>query len=727
MTTIKTSYRTCNLCEAMCGLEIKHQDKKIISIKGDAKDPFSQGHICPKAVALQDLYEDPDRLLSPMERTENGWREISWKLALDKTANAITAIRKKHGNNALGIYLGNPNVHNLGGSLNIKHLLGAFRTHNRFSATSVDQLPHHIVAHHLFGHQLRIPVPDINRCDYMLIIGANPVASNGSIMTVANVRQKIKDIKNRDGKVVVVDPRRSETAELASEHHFIKPGSDVLMLLAMLNEVFTREPKSNNHAYELLDKGDVALIQNAIQKYDAIFAERFTGISQATIKQMVTDLMDTPRAVIYGRMGVSVQEFGLLSQYLIMVLNIVTGHLDTEGGLMFPKAAADLIANTGPGYFAKRKSRVRNLPDFNGEFPAAAMADEITTQGEGQIKAMLTVAGNPVLSTPNGGQLDNALSSLEFMVSIDYYLNETTRHANIILPPVSPIERDHYDLSFHGLAVHNTANFSPALFKKPKGQKHDWQIYLELVKRVKKGAPLADKLMRFITQLIGPNFMLNALLKSGPYNNLNLKTLKANPHGVDLGPLESGLPGVLNKKSEKINLNPSFYLNDLLRMDRVFESQPAMQSQEALLIGRRHVRSNNSWMHNSQRLVKGKSRCTLMIHPEHAQALNIKEGQMVDVSSRVNKVSIEAQITDEVMNGVVSIPHGFGHARKGIKLKVAQQNAGVSVNDLTDDLFLDELSGNAAVNGVIVSLVPQEAPSQNTEKHANVQADSTAV
>jgi len=717
VTKIKTSYRTCNLCEAMCGLEIKHQDKKIIIIKGDEKDPFSQGHICPKAIALQDLYEDPDRLLSPMERKEDGWHEISWKSALDKTAKAISSIRKKHGNNALGIYLGNPNVHNLGGSLNIKHLLGALKTHNRFSATSVDQLPHHIVAHHLFGHQLRIPVPDINRCDYMLIIGANPVASNGSIMTVANVRQKIKDIKKREGKVVVVDPRRSETAELASEHHFIKPGSDILMLLAMLNEVFTRQPQSNNHAYGLLDKGDIALIQNAIQKYDAAYAENITGISQATIKQMVTDLMETPRAVIYGRMGVSVQEFGLLSQYLIMVLNILTGHLDTEGGLMFPKAAADIISKTGPGYFAKRKSRVRKLPDFNGEFPAATMADEITTKGEGQIKAMLTVAGNPVLSTPNGGQLDSALSSLEFMVSIDYYLNETTRHANIILPPVSPIERDHYDLSFHGLAVHNTANFSPALFKKPKGQKHDWQIYLELVKRVKKSAPIADKLMRYVTKLIGPNFMLDALLKSGPYENLSLKTLKANPHGVDLGPLESALPGVLNNKDSKINLNPSFYLNDLVRMDRVFESQADMQPQQALLIGRRHVRSNNSWMHNSQRLVKGKSRCTLLIHPEHAQALSIKSGQMVEVSSRVNKVQIEAQLSDEVMNGVVSIPHGFGHNRKGIKLKIAQQNAGVSVNDLTDDLFLDELSGNAAVNGVIVSLVPQADSGTDSKAH----------
>lgn len=708
MTKIKTSYRTCNLCEAMCGLEIKHQGQSILSIKGDKQDTFSAGHICPKAVALQDLYEDPDRLRQPMERTESGWKAISWKQALDKTAQAISRIQGQSGKNALGVYLGNPNVHNLGGTLNIKHLLGALKTRNRFSATSVDQLPHHIVAHHLFGHQLRIPVPDINRCDYMLVIGANPVASNGSIMSVANAKQKIKDITKRKGKVVVVDPRRSETAELATEHHFIKPGTDVLMLLAMLNEIFHQEPKPNM-AYGLIDRGDIALIQSAVEAYDCEFAERHTGIKADAIKSMVNHLMNTPRAVVYGRMGVSVQEFGLLSQYLIMLINILTGHLDTEGGLMFPKPAADIISKSGPGYVAKRFSRVRNLPDFNGEFPAATLAEEILEPGDGQIKAMLTVAGNPVLSTPNGKQLDKAFESLDFMVCIDYYLNETTRHANIILPPVSPLERDHYDLSFNGLAVHNTANFSKALFKKPKGEKHDWQIYLQLAKRLNKKAPLADKILRKVTHWMGPNFLLNALLKSGPYQ-LSIKKLLKNPHGLDLGPLSPQLPGALKHKDKKIHLHPEFYLNDLHRLNAVFpradQSNQSTSNQDALLIGRRDVRTNNSWMHNSERLVKGKERCTLLMHPKQADALDIEDGQLIEVSSRVSALQVPVQISDEIMEGVVSIPHGWGHNRKGMGLSTAEKHPGVSVNDLTDHQLLDELSGNAAVNGVPVQLKP---------------------
>ena len=693
-------FRTCTLCEAMCGVEIKHDGEKVLSIKGDKNDPFSQGYICPKATALQDLYEDPDRLRGPVERTADGWKSISWIEALDKVAAGIQSVQQKYGQNAFGVYLGNPNVHNMGGMLTIKQLLTSLKTRSRFSATSIDQLPHHIVSMHLFGHMLRIPVPDVNRTQYMLIIGGNPLASNGSIMTAPNMRQKLKDIKARDGKVVVIDPRRTETADIASEHHFIRPATDVLLLLAMLNEIYAQ-------GYAKVDSR-VADLAPEIDRLES-FAEGFTpesvaditGITATEIKRIVKDFCEAESSVCYGRMGISVQEFGLLSQYLSMVINIVTGRLDEVGGLMFPNPAVDVVNSSGPGYLGKRHSRVSNLPDFNGEYPVVAMADEMLVEGEGQLKGFMSVAGNPVLSTPNGEKLDEALSGLEFMVSLDYFVTETSRHANIILPPVSPLERDHYDITFNGFAVHNVAKYSPALFSKTDNEKHDWEIYLELADRLDKDAPEAMQKERAATKAFGPKFLLEQGLKYGSYKDVTLDALIDNPHGIDLGPLHRMLPEAIKHADKQINLNVDFYQADLARVKEMMQQY---DNQEILLIGRRHVRSNNSWLHNSYRLVKGKSRCTLMLHPETAEQHGIVDGQDVKVTSRVGSVIIAAEVTDELMPGVVSIPHGFGHGRKGVKQKIAQEHAGVSVNDLTDDTLIDQLSGNAAVNGVPVQL-----------------------
>jgi anaerobic selenocysteine-containing dehydrogenase len=704
MAESQTHFRTCTLCEAMCGIEVKHDGEKVLSIKGDKNDPFSQGYICPKATALQDLHEDPDRLRQPIERTADGWKEISWPEALDKVAAGIQTIQKQYGKNALGIYLGNPNVHNMGSMLTIKHLLTSLKTRSRFSATSIDQLPHHIVCMHLFGHMLRIPVPDVNRTQHMLIIGGNPLASNGSIMSAPNMRQKLKDIKARAGKVVVIDPRRTETADIASEHHFIRPATDVLLLLAMLNEIYlqgfaSKERVKNNKPVGLAPEID--RIASFAKDYSAESVATITGISAIEIKRLVKEFCEAESAVCYGRMGVSVQEFGLLSQYLIMVINIITGRLDEIGGLMFPNPAVDIVNNSGPGYLGKRHSRVSKLPDFNGDYPVVAMADEMLVEGKGQLKGFINVAGNPVLSTPNGEKLDKALSQLDFMVSLDYFVTETSRHANIILPSVSPLERDHYDVTFNGFAVHNIAKYSPALFSKKSNEKHDWEINLELAKRLDKKAPLATKVERWLTKTFGPKFLLDQGLKRGPYEGMNLKKLHKKPHGIDLGPLQSMLPQALKHKDKQIHLNVDFYQADL---DRVKTMMQQYDECQILLIGRRHVRSNNSWLHNSHRLVKGKSRCTLMLHPETAKQQGIEDGQRVKVTSRVGSITIEAEVTDELMPGVVSIPHGWGHGRKGVKQKIAQAHAGVSVNDITDDTLIDQLSGNAAVNGVPVQL-----------------------
>lgn len=704
MANEQTHFGTCTLCEAMCGIEVKHDGDKVISIRGDKHDPFSKGYICPKATALQDLYEDPDRLRQPIEKTANGWKEISWPDALDKVASGIHKLQQQYGTNTLGIYLGNPNVHNMGSMLTIKHLLTSLKSRSRFSATSIDQLPHHIVCMHLFGHMLRIPVPDVNRTQHMIIIGGNPLASNGSIMTAANMRQKLKDIKSRDGKVVVIDPRRTETAEIASEHHFIRPATDVLLLLAMLNEVYQQGYVNNAR----LQSNKAATLAPEINRI-VTFAEDFsaesvagiTGITASEIKRLVKEFCQAESSVLYGRMGVSVQEFGLLSQYLIMIINMVTGRLDEIGGLMFPNPALDVVANTGPGYLAKRFSRVKKLPDFNGDYPVATMADEMLVAGDGQLKGFISVAGNPVLSTPNGKKLDTALSQLEFMVSIDYFVTETSRHANIILPPVSPLEREHYDVTFNGFAVHNVAKYSPALFTKKSNEKHDWQIYLALAKRLDKHASLSTKIERWLIKRFGPKFLLGQGLKRGPYKSISVKKLKKNPHGMDLGPLQYMLPQALNHKDQHIHLHVDFYQADVKRVKSMMDDYDNTQ---ILLIGRRHIRSNNSWLHNSHRLVKGRSRCTLMIHPETAKLHNIFNGHDVKVSSSIGYIVIKAEVSDELMPGVVSIPHGWGHGRKGVKQRIAQQHSGVSVNDLTDDSLIDSLSGNAAVNGVPVTL-----------------------
>ena len=714
-TDAQTHFRTCNLCEAMCGIVIKHDGKKVLSIKGDKDDPFSKGYICPKATALQDLHEDSDRLRHPVERTANGWKEISWADALDKVAAGIQSVQKKYGQNAFGIYLGNPNVHNLGGMLTIKHLLTSIKTRSRFSATSIDQLPHHIVSMHLFGHMLRIPVPDVNRTQYMLIIGGNPLASNGSIMTAPNMRQKLKDIQARDGKVVVIDPRRTETADIASEHHFIRPATDVLLLLAMLNEIYLqgyadKARTKNNKALALAP--EIERIADFAKDYSAESVADITGIAASEIKRLVKEFCEAESSVCYGRMGVSVQEFGLLSQYLIMLINIVTGRLDEVGGLMFPNPAVDVVNNSGPGYLGKRHSRVSNLPDFNGDYPVVAMADEMLVEGAGQLKGFMTVAGNPVLSTPNGEKLDEAFSNLDFVVAIDYFVTETSRHAHIILPPVSPLERDHYDITFNNFAVHNVAKYSKALFAKKKSAKHDWQIYLELAKRLDKKAPLATKIERRLVRTLGPKFMLDQGLRRGPYAGMTLNKLKKNPHGIDLGPLKKMLPHALKHKDKQIRLNVDFYQADLERVQAMMQDY---DSKQILLIGRRHVRSNNSWLHNSYRLVKGKPRCTLMLHPETAKEYGIEDGQNVKVTSRVGSITIVAEVTDELMPKVVSIPHGWGHGRKGVKQKIAQAHAGVSVNDLTDDTLIDQLSGNAAVNGVPVQLEAIEPKELNLD------------
>lgn len=697
--TTTTHYRACNLCEAICGLEIKVTDGAISSIKPDKNDPFSQGHICPKGVALQDLQNDPDRLRKPIQRTADGWQEIDWDTAFDLVVDKLSAITSKHGDNAVAAYFGNPNVHNYGSLTHANAFLGHIKSRNRFSATSVDQLPHQLAALKLFGHQTMLPIPDIDRCQYFLAMGYNPMASNGSIMTVPNFPGRLKALKQRGGKLVVIDPRRSETANVADEYHAIRPGFDAALILAMINTVFA---EGLNAAMPDFIEGIQALEQ-AVSGFTPDAVAEASGISADTIRQMARDFAAADGAVCHPRMGCSTQEFGGITLWAGNMLNIVTGNLDRPGGSMFTQPAVDLVegAKSNPGHFDQWRSRVSNLPEFSGELPASCMTEEMATPGEGQVRALVTSAGNPVLSVPNGRALDTQLEQLEFMVSFDFYLNETTRHADVILPPTPTLEHDHYDMIFNSFAVRNVTRYNEPVLPKPEGAYHDWEIFSELGKRY------AAKTGKTVRQVPPPHELMDMGLQFGRYGEkashpqaLSLDKLKANPHGIDLGPLQACLPGRLQTAGKKINLADEFYLNDLPRVaDHLKQNRNGL-----LLIGRRHVRSNNSWMHNSHRLVKGNARDQLLMNPADLANCGVSEGSVVKVKSRVGEIEIVVNASDEMAAGVVSIPHGWGHNRDGIRMDIAANHAGTSANDITDDQFVDLLSGNAAVNGVPVTI-----------------------
>lgn len=689
--SVRTVYRACNLCEAICGLELVVGGSKILSIRGDEADPFSRGHICPKGVALMDVHEDANRLRRPMRRTSSGWQELGWDEAFELAAEKLALLQQQYGNDAVGFYAGNPSVHNIGTLFSIPRLARLLRTKNAFSATSVDQLPQQLASFFMFGHQFLIPIPDIDRTDYFLVLGANPVASNGSLMTAPDVTRRLADIRRRGGKVVVVDPRRTETAAVASEHHFIRPASDAALLMALINTM-REEGLFRIHAPERLHRLDVAL--DAIQPVTAAVAAEATGIDASVIRRLAREFASAPAAVCYGRVGTCLQAFGTLNQWLIQLVNIVTGSLDRAGGALL---TSPLIPITGPGtsrgHHARWRSRVSGLPESGGELPVAAMAEEILTPGEGQVRGLITICGNPVLSTPDGRRLDEALESLDFLLAVDIYINETTRHADLILPPASSLQHDHYDRVFNAFAIRNVARFNSAIWPRADEERYDWEIFGEL------GTRLAARLGREYQPLPATAAVVEGMLaKEG--HGVTLATLLAAPHGLDFGPLQPSLLERLETADGRIQCAPDLLLADVER----FRGQMLAQPGAFVLIGRRHLRSNNSWMHNSHRLIKGKARDQLMMHPEDLASLGLTDGQMVEVRAGRNAVRIAVQSTDAVMRGVVSLPHGFGHDRPGTRLGLAEANPGASYNDLTDAGATDAVSGNAALNGLRVTV-----------------------
>jgi anaerobic selenocysteine-containing dehydrogenase len=737
----RTEYRTCPLCEATCGLEITLEGERVESIRGDKDDVFSHGFICPKGFALKELHDDPDRVRTPLIRQPDGsFAPASWDEAfalIDERLSPILAGDR----NAAAVYLGNPSAHNLSNLLYGRVLIRALGTRNNYSASTVDQFPKQMASALMFGTGTTVAVPDLDRTDYLLMLGANPLQSNGSLMTSPDTRGRLRAIRARGGKLVVIDPRRTRTAEEADEHHFIRPGTDAHFLFALANVLFEEG---------LADPGarltEIASGLDDVERLAAPFtpeaAASATGIDADDIRRIARELAAAPSAAVYGRIGTCTQEFGTLASWLVDVLNFLTGNLDSEGGAMFPLGAAGHANATGaPGKgrgarFGRWQSRVRGLDEVFSEFPAACLAEEIDTPGEGRIKALITISGNPAVSTPNSGRLDAALEQLELMVAIDVYVNETTRHADVILPAPSPLRRSHYDLALYLFAVRNVANYSPPVLPPEPELPDEWVTLLRLTGIAAGLGPNADvavideqvaraaieretktdgstfsgrsvdEVLAELEPRVGPERLLDLMLRAGPYR-LTLEQLEQAPHGIDLGPLEPRLPDALRTASGTIELAPAPIVADVERLRGALERT---RNGDLVLVGRRHLRSNNSWMHNLPVLVKGKERCTLQLHPDDAERRGLADGEHAELSSRAGTVVATVEITDTVMPGVCSLPHGWGHDVAGTEQRVASAHPGANSNLVADEGLLDALSGNAVLNGIPVEVAPVREP-----------------
>ncbi len=732
-----THFRTCPLCEATCGLAITMSNGSIADVRGDPDDVFSRGFICPKGTAVKHLQEDPDRLRAPMIRMGGELIEASWDEAFEAMERGLAPIIERDGKDAVALYMGNPTVHSLSASILSAVLVRALGSKNFYSAATVDQMPKHVSCGLMFGSPTLIPVPDLDRAGYLLILGANPWVSNGSLATAPDFRGRVEAISRRGGKVVVVDPRRTETAAGADEHLFIRPGTDAFFLMAIGNVLFAEERVALGHLVPHVS--GLEEVRAIVEPFTPDAVATRTGLSPETITRIARELSDASSGSVYDRVGAHQQEFGTLTSWMSDVINVLTGNLDRAGGRMFPLAAHATPDPDSPRKVGWRigrfTSRVKGYPEAFGQLPAATLADEMETPGPGQVRAFITVGGNPVLSTPNGRRLDGALESLEFMVSVDPYVNETTRHADVILPPPSLLARHHFDIAFYPLAVRNVANYTPPSIP-PEGP-DEWEI-LSRIALVASGQPVttdpelvpAMALMTLIDRSVAAGGalagrdatdvlqslsdatpvvrILDFRLRSGPYGDLfgerpdglSLKTLEDSPHGIDLGPLQPRIPNALKTSSGKVELAPPEMVADVARL----HARPAQSAEDVVLIGRRQLRSNNSWMHNVPTMMRGSNRCTLLMHPEDATRFGLAEGGVARVRSRVGEVEAPVEISDEMMPGVVSLPHGWGHGRTGVRLAVAAANQGVSANDLTDEQLIDPLSGNAVLNSVPVSI-----------------------
>ncbi|MEP3760357.1 MAG: molybdopterin oxidoreductase family protein, partial [Marinomonas sp.] len=689
MTTIHK--RTCHICEANCGVLVELDGRKVVSIKGNPDNPLSRGHVCPKATAIADIQEDPDRLRTPMKRNGSEWQSITWEQAFSEIAAKQVALVGAGARSAF--FRGNPGAHDYALSTQSSHLQRAVGARKTFSASTLDQIPHHYAQYQMYGHVTLAAVPDIDRSQLIVILGGNPAASNGSLWTVPDFKKRVKEMQARGGKLVVVDPRQTETAKLADAWHPIKPGSDTALLIGILQCILADGDDLREGLADITD-GSWARVKPMVDGFALADLAAHCSVDESTIRSLAAQLSDGRPAAIYGRMGVSVCEFGGLNQCLIQLINMATGNLDREGGTMFPEPLLDLVGQVGTGGVKTIETARGPMPSVMSEIPAIAFTAELTREDDQRIRSLYVIGANPVLSAPDGRATERALEDLDLMVAMDMQITETTRHAHYILPPCGPLEKDHYTFFFGPLAVRNFGSYSAPTLEMEEGAKADWQIAAELA-----GAIMKEK-GEAMPNLPTPREVLDGMLRASPAG-MTLAEVEAQHDGVDLGPLKPCIAARLCTDDKLIHAVSDELVAECAR----FESQMNETPEGALsLIGRRHVRSNNSWLHNSKRLIKGKDRCTLMIHPADAQQRGIENGDIVSIASRIGAVETSAEITEAIMPGVVSLPHGYGHNREGLSWKTAAENAGVSINDLTDPERYDHLSGNAVLNGTPVEV-----------------------
>ncbi|MFK4103714.1 molybdopterin oxidoreductase family protein [Streptomyces sp. NPDC019531] len=737
----RTALRICPLCEATCGLTLTVEGTRVTGARGDRDDVFSKGFICPKGASFGAVDGDPDRLRTPLVRRDGELREATWEEAFDAVAAGIRGVVERYGANSVGVVLGNPNVHTMAGALYPQVLLAGLGTRSVFTASTVDQMPKHVSSGLLYGDANAIPVPDLDHTDHILLIGANPLESNGSLCTAPDFPGKLKALKARGGTLTVIDPRRTRTAKLADRHIAVRPGADALLLAAMAHVLFEEDLVETGELTPHLQGLDE--LREAVRDFTPEAVSAACDVDASVTRTLARELAAAPTAAVYGRIGSCTVPHGTLASWLVDVLNILTGNLDRPGGALFPQAATDRTPRpAGPSHgfgLGRWHSRVSQHPEAKGELPLSALAEEIdTATAEGEpIRAIVAVATNPVLSAPDGDRLDKALGSLDFMVSVDPYLNETSHHAHVVLPPPPPSQSPHHDFAFNTLAVRNQVRYTrPAVPLEP-GRMAETEIFARLIlaatgmhgadpsavddlvvgqtlgKAVKEPySPVHGRDPQELAALLegetGPERRLDMMLRLGPYGDgfgvrpdgLSLTKLLAHPHGIDLGPLRSRLPQPLKTRSGKVELLPQPIADDLPRLREALRHK----ADGLVLIGRRHLRSNNSWMHNVPALTGGTNRCTLHIHPEDAERLGLKDGVAVRVRGAGGEVVTEAELTDAVRPGVVSLPHGWGHDRPGTRLSHALKDPGVNVNQLLDGSLLDPLSGNAVLNGVPVKL-----------------------
>jgi anaerobic selenocysteine-containing dehydrogenase len=687
--------------------------ERVGRIEGDPDDVMSRGYICPKGVALGEFHHDPERLRRPLRRVGDGFEEIGWEEAIAFAGQRLREIRTAYGKDAIAVYQGNPTAHS-SAVLAIEVLKKVLGTRNIFSASSVDQFPQYLAALEMFGDHTLMPIADLDHTDHLVIFGANPAVSNGSVSSMPDARSRIKAVRSRGGTVTVIDPRRTETARLADQHLSIRPGGDPALLLAMIHVILAEGLDRVPAWADGLDA-----VRHAVADWTPEVAAEPSGLDAAAIRTLALAFGHAPSAVAYGRIGVCHHSTGTLTHWLINVLNAITGNLDRPGGAMFSTPPVDLAQVLrllwGRPQRGRWHSRVSGLPELHGELPSAAMPEEILTPGPRQARALITVAGNPALSHPEARRVDGALESLDLLICLDPYVTETSRHADLILPPVSHLERTETDVVFPYFGVRNNIRHSPSVFDPPAGSGDDFSLLLRLAAEVPSGrlSSVARRVLRVVAGRTTSALATDALVLVGPRGalrkgpaGLTPRKVKGARGGLDLGALEPRFPKRLRTPDHRVRLAPPEFVDALASMTRSAAEQATYDLQ---LIGRRHLRSNNSWLHNLPSMVKGKDRCTLLIHPEDAAARAVEPGERVQVTSPVGRIEVPIEISEEMRPGVVSLPHGWGHDVKGVGWSTAAAHPGVNVNVLTQSRLVDSLSGNAALNATWVAVAPVPA------------------